>query len=176
MPDEVTFRESAGVTRRLGGRSMVMLSGYRWTIEATSREGEHHSNQERFDRELARWMVHDRTGNPVVDTSDKPNDYHGQKWSRMCRATDFAKDTIVDVSKYFVENGYSVIHFGPGVQRGLCGVGLLGQRPWPSAGQRTLGPSGHGRPLPGGCAKRVGRSIRTSCCRWKSRTSCICRG
>lgn len=111
MPDEATFRGSAELTRKLGGRSMIMLSGYRWTIEKTSPEGEHHSNQERFDRELARWMVHDATGQPVVSTSDKPHDYHGQKWSRMCRATEFAKRTIVDVSKYFVENGYSCIHF-----------------------------------------------------------------
>ncbi|NOZ19876.1 MAG: hypothetical protein GXP25_02175 [Planctomycetes bacterium] len=111
MPDEATFRGSAEITRKLGGRSMIMLSGYRWTIEKTSPEGEHHSNQERFDRDLARWMVHDMTGKPVIATSDKKNDYRGRKWSRMCRATDFAKKTIVDVSKYFVKNGYSVIHF-----------------------------------------------------------------
>ncbi len=111
MPDETTFRCSAAVARDLGGRSMVMLSGYRWTIEKTSPEGEPYSNQERFDRELTRWMVHDMTGKPVVSTSDKKDDYHGQKWSRMCRATHFAKKTIVDVAKYCVENGYSVIHF-----------------------------------------------------------------
>ena len=148
MPDEATFRESAEVTKQLGGRSMIMLSGYRWTIEKTSPEGEHHSNQERFDRELARWMVHDMTGAPVVKTSDKKNDYHGKKWSRMCRATDFAKQTIVEVSKYFVENGYSVIHFDQecsgGYSASVCWSRDHGHPPR----TRPLGPSGHGRSLP----------------------------
>lgn len=111
MPDEATFRGSAEATRALGGRSMIMLSGYRWTIAQTSPEGEHHSNQERFDRELARWMVHDQAGKPVVSSSTRKNDYRGERWSRMCRATDFAKDTIVDFAKYCVGNGHSVIHF-----------------------------------------------------------------
>ena len=111
MPDEATFRGSAEITRQLGGRSMIMLSGYRWTIERTTPEGEDYSSQERFDREVAPWAVHDTTGEPVVKTSTKKNDFHGRKWSRLCRATDFAKSTIVDLSKYFVTNGYSVIHF-----------------------------------------------------------------
>jgi hypothetical protein len=55
--------------------------------------------------------VHEPSGEPYVGTSTKRNDFRGRKWSRMCRATDFAKRTIVDQSKYFVENGYSVIHF-----------------------------------------------------------------
>ncbi|RMF87678.1 MAG: hypothetical protein D6741_20260 [Planctomycetota bacterium] len=47
----------------------------------------------------------------MLATSDQPNDWHGRKWSRMCRATEFAKQTIVDAARYFVQNGYSVIHF-----------------------------------------------------------------
>jgi hypothetical protein len=137
MPDEATFRRSAEIARKLDGRSMIMLSGYRWTIEKTSPEGEHHSNQDRFDRELARWMVHDVTGKPVIRTSDKPNDYHGRKWSRMCRATDFAKQTIVDVSKYFVENGYSVIHFDQ-----ECSGGYSASVCWAKGHGH---PPGHGR-------------------------------
>jgi len=111
MPDEATFRASAELTKRLGGRSMIMLSGYRWTIEQTTPEGDAYSSRERFDREVAPWAVHDAGGKPVIGTSTKNNDFRGSKWSRMCRATDFAKRTIVDQSKYFVENGYSVIHF-----------------------------------------------------------------
>ncbi len=111
MPDEATFRGSAALARRLGGRSMIMLSGYRWTIERTTPEGEEYSSQERFDREVARCAVHDAAGKPYVGTSTRPNDYHGRKWSRMCRATEFAKETLVDLSRYFVESGYSVIHF-----------------------------------------------------------------
>jgi len=137
MPDEATFRGSAEITRKLGGRSMIMLSGYRWTIEKTSPEGEHYSNQERFDRELAQWMVHDTTGRPVVNTSDRPDDYHGRKWSRMCRATDFAKRTIVDVAKYFVENGYSVIHFDQ-----ECSGGYSASVCW---AENHGHPPGHGR-------------------------------
>ncbi len=111
IPDEVTFKESAKVARTIGGQSMIMLSGYRWTIDCITPEGTHYSSQPRFDREVARWAVHDPQGNPVIGTSTKKNDYHGRKWSRMCRATDFAKKTIVDSAKYFVECGYSVIHF-----------------------------------------------------------------
>ncbi|HUT92816.1 MAG TPA: DUF6259 domain-containing protein [Thermoguttaceae bacterium] len=111
MPDEATFRASAELTKKLGGRSMIMLSGYRWTIERTTPEREPYSSRERFDREVASRAVHDQSGKPYVGTSTKPDDYRGREWSRMCRATDFAKSTIVDQSKYFVENGYSVIHF-----------------------------------------------------------------
>jgi len=111
MPDEATFRAAAEVTKKLGGRSMIMLSGYRWTLERTTPEKEEYSSQERFDKEVSRFAVCDMAGKPVIGTSEKKNDYRGRKFSRMCRATDFAKQTIVDVSTYCVRNGYSCIHF-----------------------------------------------------------------
>ena len=111
VPDEATFRAAAEVAKKLGGRSMIMLSGYRWTIERTTPEGEAYSSEARFQREVAPWAVHDRNGKPVIDTSTKKDDFRGSKWSRMCRGTDFAKQTIVDVSKYLVQAGYPVIHF-----------------------------------------------------------------
>ncbi len=110
-PDEQTFRQSAEVARSLGGLSMVMLSGYRWTIERTTPEGEPYSSQDRFDREVRPWVVHGPDGQPVVHVADRPNDWHGQKWAELCRATEFAKKTVVDLAEYFVRHGYSVIHF-----------------------------------------------------------------
>jgi len=90
---------------------MIMLSGYRWTIQQGTPEGELYDGQQLFDREVAPWAVHGPDGEPVIQTSTKKNDFHGQKWSRLCRATEYAKNSIVDFSKYCVRNGYSVIHF-----------------------------------------------------------------
>ena len=111
MPDEATFRGSAQVARSLGGQSMIMLSGYRWTIQQRTPEGALYDGQQLFDREVAPWAVHGPDGKPVIQTSTKKSDFHGQKWSRLCRATEYAKNSIVDFSKYCVRNGYSVIHF-----------------------------------------------------------------
>ncbi len=137
MPDEPTFRAAAELVRAHGGRSMIMLSGYRWTIERVTPEGELYSSQERFDRQVARWAVCDPSGKPWIGTSEKPNDYRGKKWARMCRATELAKKTIVDQARYFVRNGYSVIHFDQ-----ECSGGYLDSVCW---AENHGHPPGHGR-------------------------------
>ncbi len=133
LPSEEHFDASAQIIREHDGRGMVMLSGYRWTIEKKQGDDSVYSSQERFDREVAPNAVCDSAGEPIVRTSTKENDWHGQKWAMLCRATDFAKDTIVDISEYCVRHDYPVIHFDQEVSgsyaNGVCGSAEHGHPP-----------------------------------------------
>ncbi|MFQ6131607.1 MAG: DUF6259 domain-containing protein [Armatimonadota bacterium] len=134
FPSADDFRADAGLIRELGGRGMVMLSGYRWTIEKRLPDGSVYSSAERFEREVAPFAVHDPTGAaPAIRTSTDPKDWHGQRWVQLCRATEFAKTTIVDVAEYCVRAGYPIIHFDQevsgSVQAGVCGSRDHGHSP-----------------------------------------------
>ncbi|MBU0608287.1 MAG: hypothetical protein KKI08_10380, partial [Armatimonadetes bacterium] len=137
LPSEEHFTDAGRITRAADGRGMVMLSGYRWTIEKQQPDGSVHSSQERFDREVSRYAVCDAAGRPIIHTSDKADDWHGQKWAMLCRSTPFATDTIVDTAEYCVRRGYPVVHFDQEVsgayQAGVCGSRAHGH------------PPGHGR-------------------------------
>jgi hypothetical protein len=126
IPSEEDFARAAEVIREADGRGMIMLSGYRWTLEKKQPDGSVYSSQERFDREVRPYAVYDREGKePAIGTSTQERDFRGQRWAKMCRATDFAMQTIVDISKYCVEHGYPVIHFDQEVsgayEASVCG-------------------------------------------------------
>ncbi len=133
-PSAEEFRAQARAIRAAGGLGMIMLSGYRWTIEKKLADGTVYSSAERFFREVAPFAVFDLAGKaPVVHTSANPRDFHGQRWAQLCRATEFAKKTIVDVARYCVEAGYPIIHFDQevsgAVYAGLCGSRSHGHPP-----------------------------------------------
>lgn len=113
---------------------MIMLSGYRWTIDKPQPDGSVHSNQERFDREVHRFVTHDADGRtPLTWTSEKKNDWHGTKYARLCPATAFAQDTITEAAVACVKAGYPIIHFdqevsGPAASS-FCGSALHGHEP-----------------------------------------------
>ncbi|MCX7013256.1 MAG: DUF6259 domain-containing protein [Candidatus Sumerlaeota bacterium] len=97
--------------REAGGRGMIMLSGYRWTLEKKEGGGTVYTSDERFDREVKPWAVCLPGGAPLIRHAVKEGDFHGARWAMMCRATDYAKKTIVDVARYCVQAGWPVIHF-----------------------------------------------------------------
>jgi hypothetical protein len=111
-PDEATFARQAGIIRAAGGQGMVMLSGWRWTIDKPQPDGSIHSNQERFDREIVKYVTYEADGTtPKVSSSTKKNDWHGTKYARLCPATQFAEDTVADVAAHCAKAGYAIIHF-----------------------------------------------------------------
>ena len=110
-PSPEEFRASARLVKEVGGRGMIMLSGYRWTIQRPQPDGTVYNNQARFDKEAAPHAQCGEDGKPRFWTPAKPDDYHGTKWARLCRATEFAKRLNVDVARYSVEAGYPVIHW-----------------------------------------------------------------
>lgn len=127
-PSDEAFREAAALIRKSYGRGMIMLSGYRWTIEKKQRDGSVYSSAERFRREVEPFVVFDVLGKePLIGTSDRLKDWRGQRWATLCRATEFAKRTIVDVAKRCVQDGYSVIHFDQEVS-GNYGAAVCGSR------------------------------------------------
>jgi len=111
-PDEETFRSDAAIIRERGGQGMVMLSGYRWTVEKPQADGALYSSQRRFDREVRPHATRLAGGSePYIGTSNRTNDWHGTKWAMMCPATEYAKKTIVDAAGTCVASGYSIVHF-----------------------------------------------------------------
>ena len=111
-PDAESFRGDAALIRESGGQGMVMLSGYRWTIEKPQPGGSVYSSRARFDREVRPHATRLVNGvEPYVGTSDRKDDWHGTKWAMLCPHTEYAKKTIVDVAKTCVESGYSIVHF-----------------------------------------------------------------
>jgi hypothetical protein len=111
-PDEGTFRRDAAIVRERGGQGMIMLSGYRWTIEKPQSDGTVYSSRKRFENEVRPHVTCLDDGvDPYIGTSDKKSDWHGTKWAMMCPDTAFAKKTIVDVARTCVGSGYSVVHF-----------------------------------------------------------------
>jgi hypothetical protein len=111
-PDEATFARQADIIRAAGGQGMIMLSGWRWTIDKPQPDGSVYSNQERFDREVVQNVTYDADGTtPLVKTSEKKDDWHGTKYARLCPATEFAQQTVVDVAAHCVKAGYPIVHF-----------------------------------------------------------------
>lgn len=111
-PDPETFARQAGIIRAAGGQGMVMLSGWRWTIDKPQPDGSVHSNQERFDREIVPHVTRGADGaTPAIRTSDKVDDWHGTKYAQLCPATAFAEQTVAEVAAYAVRAGYPIIHF-----------------------------------------------------------------
>jgi hypothetical protein len=111
-PDEATFARQAGIIRDAGGQGMIMLSGWRWTIDKPQPDGSVHSNQERFDREIVKYVTYEADGTtPKVKSSAKKKDWHGTKYARLCPATTFAEDTVADVAAHCAKAGYAIIHF-----------------------------------------------------------------
>lgn len=127
-PSEEAFREDARIIRELGGQGMVMLSGYRWTIEKPQKDGTVYSSDERFEREVKPFVTCKLDGvTPWLFTSKKKNDWRGTRYARLCPATEFAKQTIVDVAKYCVQAGYTIIHFDQEVS-GPASTSFCGSR------------------------------------------------
>ncbi|MBT7304821.1 MAG: hypothetical protein HN849_35160 [Victivallales bacterium] len=111
-PDDAAFARQAGIIRDAGGQGMIMLSGWRWTIDKPLPGGTVHSNQERFDREIIKHVTHAADGKtPLVKSSTKENDWHGAKYARLCPATPFAEQTAVEVAAHCAKAGYPIIHF-----------------------------------------------------------------
>lgn len=110
-PSPEEFQASAKLVRKVGGRGMIMLSGYRWTLEKPQPDGSTYSSQERFDREIAQFAQCTPNGTPRIWTSSNPKSWTGTKWVRLCRATEFAKRLNLSVARYSVESGYPVIHW-----------------------------------------------------------------
>ena len=134
FPDQPTFERQARIIRETGGLGMIMLSGWRWTIDKPQPGGKIHSNQELFDREIHKHATCEADGvTPRIKTSEKTNDWHGTKHARLCPATAFAQNTVIDTAKACVKAGYPVIHFdqevsGP-VAGSFCGSKAHGHEP-----------------------------------------------
>ncbi len=132
------FRAHSEAARAGGGRGMVMLSGYRWTLEKKTPEGGVYDSTERYEAQVKPWVVRDpATGQPALRSSAKENDWHGSRFVALCRATEFAKQTIVETARRCVEAGWPVIHFDQEVSgnylNSVCGAADHGH------------PPGHGR-------------------------------
>jgi hypothetical protein len=118
-PSAEAFRESARIVKETGGRGMIMLSGYRWTLQKNG-----YDSQKRFDKEVAPYAQCGKDGKPQIWTSSKKGDWHGSKWARLCRKPEFTKRLNLDVARYCVEAGYPVIHWdqevGGAYQNSIC--------------------------------------------------------
>lgn len=111
-PSVEGFRQDAEIIQNLGHYGMIMLSGYRWTIDKQLGGDKVHSNQELFDREIVKHVTYEADGEtPKTWTSEKPRSWRGLKYARLCPATRFAEDTVVEIAERCVESGYPVIHF-----------------------------------------------------------------
>ncbi|OGV73325.1 MAG: hypothetical protein A3K19_14330 [Lentisphaerae bacterium RIFOXYB12_FULL_65_16] len=127
-PDEASFREDARIIREAGGQGMIMLSGYRWTIDKPQPDGSVHSNEDRFQAEVSQFVTYAADGvTPTIRTSEKKDDFHGTKFAQLCPATRFAEDTIVDTARRCAEAGYAVIHFDQEVS-GPAAANFCGSR------------------------------------------------
>lgn len=133
-PSEDRFRQDAQIIHRLGGQGMIMLSGYRWTIEKARPDKTIYDSSDTFEREVKPYVTCAADGEtPSVFTSSRENDFRGRKYARLCPATEFAKQTIVDAALRCVTAGYTVMHFdqevsGP-ASTGLCYSGTHGHEP-----------------------------------------------
>jgi len=146
-PDEASFRDDAETIRELGGQGMIMLSGYRWTIEKPQPDGGVYSSRARFESEVRPHVTRLADGvKPYVGTSNRKNDWHGTEWAMMCPAAEYAKKTVVGVAKTCVASGYSIVHFdqvvsGP-ASSCFCGSSAHGHPPgygtWMAAAMSDL--------------------------------------
>ena len=133
QPSEAAFRESARIAKETGGRGMIMLSGYRWTLHRPEPGKPDYDSQARFDKEIAPYAQCGKDGKPQIWTSDKPNDWHGTRWARLCRKPEFTKRWNLDVARYVVESGYPVLHWdqelGGGYSLSVCNSASHGHTP-----------------------------------------------
>jgi hypothetical protein len=133
QPSEAAFRESAKVIKETGGRGMIMLSGYRWTLHRPQPGKPDYDSQERFDKEIAPYAQCGKDGKPQVWTSDKPDDWRGTRWARLCRKPEFTKRWNLDVARYVVEAGYPIFHWdqevGGGYNLSVCYSSTHGHPP-----------------------------------------------
>ena len=146
-PSPEEFRKSASIVKECGGQGMIMLSGYRWTIQRPASKGvPAYEGQARFDKEVEPYAVCGKDGKPQIWTSDKVSEWRGSKWARLCRAPEYTKRLNLDVARYAVEAGYPVIHWdqevGGGYNLSVCYSKAHGHPPgdgrWVEAEQEDL--------------------------------------
>lgn len=109
-PSDEDFVARGNVFDRYG-TGMVMLSGYRWTFEKPWAPRGPYDGSERFEREVKPWVTcREDPAVPTIKTAE-PEHYMGKRYATMCRATQFSRDIISEVSQRCVKAGYTIIHW-----------------------------------------------------------------